>query len=226
MESFHLSTSLLFIACTIYSVIILYISSKKSKLTLTLLFSWMLIQAILSLTDFYKSLSGLPVLPIIAFPGVLFLLFQFNSERGKQFIDSLCQKKLIWVYVVRIPVEIVLYLIFLERFIPKLMTFEGVNFDILAGVTAPIIFFLFYIKKILSEKTVFIWNILSLALLVNIIINSVLSSPGPLQVQAFDQPNIGMFYFPLVWLPSVVVPIVLLGHLSAIRNYVKTCNVR
>jgi hypothetical protein len=35
---------------------------------------------------------------------------------------------------------------------------------------------------------------------------------------AFDQPNIAILYFPFVWLPSVVVPGVLLAHLVSLRK--------
>jgi hypothetical protein len=35
---------------------------------------------------------------------------------------------------------------------------------------------------------------------------------------AFDQPNIAVLYFPFNWLPSCIVPLVLLSHLAAIRQ--------
>jgi hypothetical protein len=40
----------------------------------------------------------------------------------------------------------------------------------------------------------------------------------PFQQFAFDQPNIAVLYFPFIWLPSCVVPLVLLSHLAAIRQ--------
>ncbi|HLL95226.1 MAG TPA: hypothetical protein VK404_09645, partial [Spirosoma sp.] len=42
-----------------------------------------------------------------------------------------------------------------------------------------------------------------------------LAAPTPFQQIAFEQPNIGILYFPFVWLPSVVVPLVLMAHVSA-----------
>ena len=73
---------------------------------------WILLQGVLSLTDVYKSLDRLPALPIIGFPGMFFLIYLFNSKRGKVFLDSIDQKTFLWVHVVRIPVELVLYFIF------------------------------------------------------------------------------------------------------------------
>ena len=37
------------------------------------------------------------------------------------------------LHIVRVPVEIVLYWLFISKAIPGLMTFNGRNFDILAG---------------------------------------------------------------------------------------------
>jgi hypothetical protein len=99
------------------------------------------------------------------------------------------------------------------------MTFAGRNFDIIAGITAPIIAFLCFKAKTVTRKRLFIaWHIISLLLLMNIVIHAILSVPSPFQQLAFDQPNIAIFYFPFIWLPTVVVPIVFLSHLASIRK--------
>jgi hypothetical protein len=38
----------------------------------------------------------------------------------------------------------------------------------------------------------------------------------PAQQLNFDQPNRAVLYFPYVWLPAIVVPIVLFSHLAAL----------
>lgn len=56
-----------------------------------------------------------------------------------------------YVHIIRIPVELVLYRLFLNGIVSELMTFKGRNFDILAGITAPLIgFFGIGQSKILS----------------------------------------------------------------------------
>ena len=101
------------------------------------------------------------------------------------------------------------------------MTFEGRNFDILAGLTAPLVYYFGFIKPRLSRKTMLAWNFICLLLLINIIVNAVLSAPFPFQQFAFDQPNIAVLYFPFIWLPCCVVPLVLFAHLAAIRQLAK-----
>jgi hypothetical protein len=98
------------------------------------------------------------------------------------------------------------------------MTFEGRNFDILSGITAPVIYYFVFIKKNMSRKALLLWNFICLGLLFNIVINAILSVPAPFQQFAFEQPAIAIQYFPFIWLPSVIVPLVLLSHLAAIRQ--------
>lgn len=146
---------------------------------------------------------------------VILLLFSIN--RGRRFIESLNIKYLTVIHVVRIPVEIVLLWLFLYKTIPQLMTFEGRNFDLVAGISAPFIYYFGFIKFKLSKKVILGWNILCLVLLLNILTNAILSLPGPFQQFAFDQPNMAVLYFPFIWLPCVIVPIVFLSQLASIK---------
>jgi hypothetical protein len=119
---------------------------------------------------------------------------------------------------VRIPVELILYWLSLQKAVPALMTFEGRNFDILAGITAPAMALFFCSGSKTHNRILLAWNIVSLLLLLNIVGNALFSAPGPLQRFAFDQPNIAILYFPFNWLPVFIVPVVLFGHLVAIRQ--------
>ena len=126
---------------------------------------------------------------------------------------------MVLISIVRIPVEIVLYLLYQNKQIPVLMTFAGRNYDILAGLTAPVIYLVCFKDGRLTNKRAFlIWNIFALALLLNIVINAVLSAPFPFQKFGFDQPNKAIFYFPLCWLPGFIVVTVLFSHLVSIRR--------
>jgi hypothetical protein len=98
------------------------------------------------------------------------------------------------------------------------MTFDGSNFDILAGLTAPLVYYQAFVRKKLTQRMLLLWNIACLGLLINIVLTAILAAPTPFQQTAFDQPNIAISYFPFIWLPSVVVPIVLIAHLVAIRR--------
>jgi hypothetical protein len=96
------------------------------------------------------------------------------------------------------------------------MTFEGRNPDILSGLTAPLIYWLAFRGGKTNRPLLIIWNLIALGFLINIVTHAFLSFPFPLQQLAFDQPNRAVLYFPFVWLPTIVVPIVLFCHLSSL----------
>jgi hypothetical protein len=188
---------------------------------------WLMIQAILTLKNIYNADTNILPPKIILFgilPPVLTFIFLFATQKGRQFIDSLPLKNLTYLNVVRIPVEIVLLWLFLNKAIPELMTFEGRNFDIIAGITAPFIAYFGLTKNKLSRTIILVWNFTCLGLLLNIVVNALFSAPSPIQKFAFEQPNIAILNFPYSWLPTFIVPIVLFGHLTSIRQLLKPNN--
>jgi hypothetical protein len=98
------------------------------------------------------------------------------------------------------------------------MTFEGKNFDILSGISAPIIALYCFKGNGNKNKILLAWNFICLGLLINIIYLAVFSAPFTFQKFAYEQPNVAVLYFPFIWLPSCIVPIVLFSHLAAIKK--------
>lgn len=197
---------------------------KKSTFIFLGLICWLAIQALLTLNNVYKTdTHSFPprIMLMGILPTVFTIILLFATSKGRQFIDSLPLKNLTYLHVVRIPVEIVLFWLFLNKAIPELMTFEGRNFDILAGITAPIIAYFGLTKQKIPRKAILIWNFICLALLANIVVNAFFSVPSPIQKFAFEQPNIAILNFPFSWLPTFIVPIVLFGHLASIRQLLK-----
>ena len=64
-----------------------------------------------------------------------------------------------FLQTVRLPIEIILFKLYLNKMIPQLMTFEGRNFDIVIGITAPIVGYL-YLKKRISKIKLIAWNVI------------------------------------------------------------------
>jgi hypothetical protein len=214
--------SFIFVLTVLLAILIFYIATKKSKTTLIILSAWLLLQGIVSLTGFYKVTSNMPPrLTLLILPPIIFIIILFITPKGKKYIDGLNIKTLTILHTIRLPVEIVLYLLFLHKAVPQIMTFEGRNFDIISGLTAPLIFYFgFYAIKI-GRISILFWNFFCLGLLINIVVIAMLSAPFPFQKFAFDQPNIAMLYFPYVWLPCWLVQIVLFSHLASIRQLLK-----
>lgn len=189
---------------------------KSARLVLLL---WLFIQSVLALNGFFLKVIETPQLLFIGvgLPNFFAISMLFFGS-GRRFIDSLDLQKLTFFHIIRVPVELLILWLFIEKQMPQLMTFEGRNLDILSGITAPIVAFLAFRDGKINKKLLFTWNLICFGLLLNIVINAILSAPLPFQQQAFDQPNVGVLKFAANLLPSLIVPLVLFGHLAAIRR--------
>lgn len=186
------------------------------KLLLFSLPLWLLLTGVLASTDFYRQVTMPPRVVVFGvFPAVLLIIAYFIFFR-QTFINKLSLEMLTLLSVVRFPVELVLHWLYEAGQVPRIMTYEGWNFDILSGISAPIIYWLAFRKGRVNRPLLIGWNIAALCLLGTIVTIAVLSFPGPLQGLAFEQPNIGVTYLPFIWLPAIVVPSVLFAHLAAL----------
>lgn len=178
-----------------------------------------LVQGLLAYFGFYTSFDvSPPRIPLLVMPSFLLIIITYLSASGKRFLDQIDQAWLTFSHIIRFPVELVLYWLFLKGMVPELMTFEGRNFDILSGLSAPFLAYWAYVKKRVGPRWLLLWNFICLGLLLNIVLHAILSTPSPFQQLSFDVPNTGVFYFPYAWLPSIIVPLVFLSHLICIRQ--------
>jgi len=217
----YLYTALIFFVTTLQAVGIFILATKPGKWWLLIFGIWMVLQAAVGFSGFYENTTTLPPrFVLLILPAIAGILLLFVLPAGRKFLNAADIGKLTLVHVVRIPVEGVLFGLFVDGMIPEIMTFEGMNWDIVSGISALFMYYFGYINPKLSETVLLIWNIICLGLLVNIVVIAILSVPTAFQQFGFDQPNIAIGQFPYVWLPSVVVPIVLLSHLVSIRSLV------
>lgn len=223
METLPSYIGIVFGLTTILTVYLFAKATANPRLVFFILTTWLTIQTIISKTGFYyvHTKTMPPAFILATFPCILTILLLFAIKKGRVFIDSMNLKMLTILHIVRIPVEIVLVWLFMHKVIPQIMTFEGRNFDIASGISAPLIYYAVYTKGPFNKRLLLVWNCICILLLANIVITAVLSAPFPFQQFGFDQPNIAVLHFPFIWLPACVVPLVLLSHLAAIRLLVK-----
>jgi hypothetical protein len=219
MNNLPIYISLIFGLTTLITVVLFYRAANNSKKTIIILLAWLALQTVVGLSGFYTVTNTIPPRFLVTIlPPIIFIIGLFMTSKGRKYIDNLDIKTLTILQMIRIPVEIVLFWLFLHKTVPELMTFEGRNFDILSGLTAPFIYYFGFSKQKAVKRIILIWNFVCLGLLLNIVANAILSAPFPFQQFAFDQPDIAVLYFPFNWLPACVVPIVLLSHLASIRQ--------
>ncbi len=197
---------------------------SRSRIFLILTTVWVAIQTVLSAAGVYQNTTLLPPKLLLygILPVLIFIVSIFTTSQGKKFIAQLPLKPLTYLHTIRILVELVLYLLFLHQLVPVYMTFEGTNFDIITGLTAPFVAIFAFNGKSLKKKLLVGWNIFGLALLLNVVITAMLALPTPMQQISLQQPNVAVLYFPFSLLPTVVVPLVLFAHLAAIKQLIST----
>jgi len=204
---------LIFALSVLLASVIFFKASHNSKFFLILALVWMLILSFLSVSEhstFTKSL--LPIFPALTIPPVLLVMALFFTKKGKEFIKRLNIKTLTILHCDRIFVELGLIGLAAYHVIPKSLTFEGKNFDILIGLTAPAIYYFGFVKVRLSKSIIILWNIVGLTFLFNVIFRTVYT------VLVLKQPNFALGYFPFYLLPALIVPLVMLSHLASIRQ--------
>jgi len=208
---------LLFVVTVLTTLYMLYTAAHQSKVVLLVCVAWLLLQTVVSVSGFYaNTLATPPRFPLLVLPPVLLIIYLLASRSGRVFIASLDLRMLTQLHAIRALVEVVLLRLYVDTFIPRSMTFEGSNFDILSGVSAPIVAYFAFHKTPVRRALLIVWNLVCLALVLNVAITGVLSVPSPFQKLAFDQPNIAVLYFPYALLPAFVVPVVIFSHLAVL----------
>ena len=165
MDNIPFYISLVFGLTTCLTILFFYHASGRSGMVAGIIIAWAAIQSIIASTGFYTVTNSVPPrFALLLFPPLLTILLLFITAGGRSVIDKFNATWLTWLHIVRIPVEFILYWLFLYKQVPALITFEGKNFDIISGITAMFIAYFGYQRKQLRKPVLLIWNIACLGL--------------------------------------------------------------
>ena len=209
-----------FVAIVLSTAVGFYLA-LRSRMFLLVTCTWIVVQTALGLSGAFQNTSVLP--PRIMLLGMLPALvlvgaFAFSGW-GLRCARDIDLRWLTLCHSIRVFVELVLVALYHHGTMSVLVTFHGLNFDILTGITAPVMaILLFKDGKLKQTRYLLFWNVVCLFLLLVVIITAVLSTPSPLQQWSIDQPNIAILYWPFCLLPAFVAPMMVGGHLLAIRS--------
>ncbi len=221
----HLATglcigiSLTLCGLILWSLKALEVSSHAQKWTGIGLVVWLLLTAGLAQSGVLNHFSSTPPrIFAVVMPALFFCLILTFHPRLQTLWQQVPTTWLLGFQTFRIGVELFLWLLFTSAIVPVQMTFEGRNWDILTGLTAPLMVWLWVQQPQARRSVVLIWNLAGLALLLNIVGISILSMPTAFQVFTQAPSNTFVASFPFVWLPSFLVPLALLGHCLSLRQ--------
>jgi hypothetical protein len=122
---------------------------------------------------------------------------------------------LVGVQGFRLPLELAMHRMYENGIMPIEMSYSGRNFDIVTGATAFIVAALVWSGRG-GRRLVLRWNLLGLALLINVVVVAILGTP---RIQYFGpgRVNVWVTFPPYVWLPATMVLAALAGHLIIFR---------
>ena len=105
---------------------------------------------------------------------------------------------------------------YLEGVMPVQMSYSGQNGDVVTGITAGALG-LWLARRHAPRWVVAAWNVLGLALLVNVVTVAIMSTP---LFEWFGKDRVPLFvtYPPFVWLPAILVMAALMSHILVWRR--------
>ncbi|MDD1443858.1 hypothetical protein MEO93_26630 [Dolichospermum sp. ST_sed3] len=176
---------------------------------------WAIIISAVSLSGFSGEFELFPlnIMPFVIVPLITTLILLFHKDTNA-LLSKINLKVLTRLQAFRVFVEIVLWLLFIQNLLPEQMTIEGRNFDIIAGITS-----LLAARFILnSRRLMIVWNIIGLALLINIVSIAILSMPTSLRIFENEPANIIITQFPFIVLPTFLVPLAYILHFLSLKK--------
>jgi hypothetical protein len=178
---------------------------------------WLAFIAVMADRGFYQDFHSLP--PKIAFaiaPTLVAVVVLGLSRNVKTIADALPPSWIIGLQSFRILIEIVLWQLVLQGRIARMMSIEGANYDLITGITAPVIAWMSaYTGNGRIQKA---WNIMGLALLANVMIRGMLNAPTRFRLIHDEPANTIIATFPYIWLPCFSVAVALFLHIVSLRQ--------
>jgi hypothetical protein len=179
--------------------------------------AWLALSAALAAGGLLAAPSGpprWPLLPITAFAAIALVT---RSAAAGRVLSHVPHAWPIAAQTFRVGVELALFALHTEGRAPVQIMFEGRNFDVLVGVSAPVIAWLVARGRI-GAKGALVWNALGLAVLANTVVTIATSTPGPLHHDWPGAPLTAIMAWPIVWLPAFLMPAALMPHVVSVRQ--------
>ncbi|WP_295996995.1 hypothetical protein [Rugamonas sp.] len=194
---------------------------RRSALPLAVplaLVAWLLLSGALAADGWLAVWEARPprllLIPLLALAGVVVL---HRSALLRGLIDAAPRHWPVAMQIFRIGVELSFLGLYLAGGAPRQVTFEGRNFDVLVGLTAPFVAFAIRYWQ-LAPRSVIVWNALGLAILTNTIFTTLSSTPGPAHLDWPGLPFTGFGHWPFVWIPAFLAPLAIFLHVFSIRQ--------
>ena len=115
-------------------------------------------------------------------------------------------------------IGVIFLVLYLGGRLPGLFALPAGLGDVAVGLLAPFTAIAYARSSTGAAQRVRLWNYLGIADLVIAVTTGFLTAPSPLQLAAFDRPNVLVGIYPLVLIPVYLVPLSILLHLASLHR--------
>ncbi len=182
------------------------------------LFFWFLYTFLIANSGFLQDYSLPPRFPLLlVVPAFIFIGFFLYRHRNSNIIKSIPTPWLVYFQSFRILIESLFVASVAAGFLHPEVTFEGYNYDILFGLSALIVGFLAFNRKVISNKGLLLWNYLGLAVIAFIIFLFTTTTYFPkFWGSEVTLATKEMVTFPFVLVPAFLMPSAVFMHIVSI----------
>jgi hypothetical protein len=179
---------------------------------------WLVYLFVLQKSELILDKSLPPKLPFLIFvPFIIFTIIFSRNSKSNQALIAMPKSWLVYLQSFRIIVEVIILYTFFEGVIPQSASFEGYNFDVVMGITAPFVaYFLFKdgVKNLLLARVWNVFGIIMILFVAMIIVTSYYQPSlwGSKVVLVKDE----FFSYPYILLPAFLAPMGILFHVVSL----------
>lgn len=180
--------------------------SRKFVVAAGFVIGWLIYLTVLSISGVLRDLNLPPKFPLLIFLPLLigFTMF-YRRSKNSRVIKAIPKVWPVYFQSFRIVVELILLYTFYAGIIPQNATFEGLNFDVLMGVSAPLVAY-FLVGQNKSKILQFVWNVLGILMVMFV---------GFIIATSMYKPDIWDSEVPLVSMTFIEMPYLLLAGFLA-----------
>ena len=209
---------LVVVALAAAGVAVRWLHGRTRLATLALLAIWLAYAGILGAAGVVARTDQLPPgLALLTLPVIVTLLALTLTRPGGIISSSIPLQVLLGFQVFRTGVELSLHHLWSLGLAPRIMTLEGGNIEILVAATAPVAAWLACRSK--GRRIAWLWNVVGLLSLGNVVVRAVLSAPGPFQLIHAEVPDLAILTYPFTFVPGFMAPLALTLHVLAFRAF-------
>ena len=187
------------------------------------LIGWLGVALALGVSRVYRGASD--EIPTIQFgilgPILIGSVLIVRSSTMARVIETVPQQWLIGVQLYR-ALGVIFLILYGAGKIPGLFAWPAGIGDVLVGALAPVVAIAYARRPEKNGDLARVWNILGLTDLGVAVATGMLTAPSPIQQFAFDLPNELVGAFPLILIPTYLVPLSVLLHLASLTKLRRT----